>query len=394
MANILVACDKCKGSLSAFEICRLAKSVLLKRFPNSSVIEAPLTDGGEGFTDILIQEASGQFHALEVCDSIGNLSKVQIGICEIANLPSPVVQTLKIPSSGKLAIVEMAQAAGLADLASHQRNPWNTSTYGVGQMLGQAAQLGVDAILLGIGGSSTNDIGLGALHALGLSIRNNKQEEIPFPSPSTWRNITHLDIGNLSKLPPIRIACDVENQLLGEFGATAQYGPQKGLPKEEIGLFESEIKSLLNLLQLQEPKTFDLAKVNGTGAAGGMGVGLSLFYDVSLVQGFELISSWFEIENKIKQADFVITAEGRFDQTSMDGKGPYQIIRASQRNSTASLVIAGSIDDKVVEQASKNFPDCSFVSFGRSDWTIEKNLSSARENFVSTLEELPIPHLI
>jgi glycerate kinase len=186
----------------------------------------------------------------------------------------------------------------------------------------------------------------------------------------------------------------VENQLLGEFGATAQYGPQKGLPKEEIGLFESEIKSLLNLLQLQEPKTFDLAKVNGTGAAGGMGFGLSLFYDVSLVQGFELISSWFEIENKIKQADFVITAEGRFDQTSMDGKGPYQIIRTSQRNSTASLVIAGSIDDKVVEQASKNFPDCSFVSFGRSDWTIEKNLSSARENFISTLEEFPIPHLI
>ena len=394
MANILVACDKCKGSLSAFEICSLAKSVLQKRFPSSCVTEAPLTDGGEGFTDILTQEAAGRLHSLEVRDSIGNHSEVQIGICEITNLPPAVVETLNIPSLGKLAIVEMAQAAGLADLASHQRNPWNTSTYGVGQMLGQAAQLGVDAILLGIGGSSTNDIGLGALHALGLSIRNDKQEEISFPCPSTWKNIRDLNQEHLSNLPPIRIACDVENQLLGEFGATAQYGPQKGLPKEEIGLFESEIKSLLKLLELQESKTFDLAKVNGTGAAGGMGFGLSLFYDVSLVQGFELISSWFEIENKIKQADFVITAEGRFDQTSMDGKGPYQIIKTSQRHSTASLVIAGSIDQQVVSKASTNFPDCSFVSFGRSDWPIEKNLSCARENFVTTLEEFSFPPLI
>ena len=125
-----------------------------------------------------------------------------------------------------------------------------------------------------------------------------------------------------------------------------------------------------------------------------MGFGLSLFYDVSLVQGFELISSWFEIEHKIKQADFVITAEGRFDQTSMDGKGPYQVIKTSQRHSTACLVIAGSIDQQVVAKASKNFPDCSFVSFGRSDWPIEKNLSSARENFVTTLEEFSFPHLI
>ena len=305
-----------------------------------------------------------------------------------------MTQALELPSSGKLAIVEMAQSAGLADLTSDQRNPWQTSTYGVGQMLLEAARLGVDAILLGIGGSSTNDIGLGALHALGLSIKNEKQEEIPFPSPSTWTNIRELGPESLSDLPPIRIACDVENQLLGEFGATAQYGPQKGLPKSEIGLFESEIKDLLNLLKPKEPKTFDLAKANGSGAAGGMGFGLSLFYEVSLVQGFQLISSWFEIEKKIKKADFVITAEGRFDQTSMDGKGPYEIVKVAQQNSTQSLVIAGSVDDKVAVQLSKNFPDCSFISFGRSDWTMEKNLSCARENFLSTLLKYPFSDLI
>ncbi len=394
MANFLLACDKCKGSLSAFEICSLAKSVLLRRFPDSQVVEAPLTDGGEGFTDILTREASGVLHPIEVKDSIGNQKKVKMGICEIDKLPVSVAQILELPSSGKLAIVEMAQSAGLADLTSHQRNPWRTSTYGVGQMLLEAAGLGVEAILLGIGGSSTNDIGLGALHALGLSIRNEMHEEIPFPSPSTWTNIRNLDAESLSDLPPIRIACDVENQLLGEFGATAQYGPQKGLPKNEIDHFESEITSLLNLLESKEPRTFDLAKVNGSGAAGGMGFGLSLFYEVSLVQGFQLLSSWLEIENKIKKADFVITAEGRFDQTSMDGKGPYQVVKVSHQNSTQSLVIAGSIDDEVAVKLSRNFPDCSFISFGRSDWTIEKNLSCARDNFTSTLRNYPFPNLI
>ena len=394
MANFLVACDKCKGSLSAFEVCSLAKSVLQQRFPGSQIVEVPLTDGGEGFTDILTCGATGLFHPIKVKDSIGNQKQAKIGLCEIAKLPASVTQALELPSSGKLAIVEMAQSAGLADLTSDQRNPWQTSTYGVGQMLLEAARLGVDAILLGIGGSSTNDIGLGALHALGLSIKNEKQEEIPFPSPSTWTNIRELGPESLSDLPPIRIACDVENQLLGEFGATAQYGLQKGLPKSEIGLFESEIKDLLNLLKPKEPKTFDLAKANGSGAAGGMGFGLSLFYEVSLVQGFQLISSWFEIEKKIKKADFVITAEGRFDQTSMDGKGPYQIVKVAQQNSTQSLVIAGSVDDKVAVQLSKNFPDCSFISFGRSDWTMEKNLSCARENFLSTLLKYPFSDLI
>ena len=394
MANFLVACDKCKGSLSAFEVCSLAKSVLQQRFPGSQIVEVPLTDGGEGFTDILTCGATGLFHPIKVKDSIGNQKQAKIGLCEIAKLPASVTQALELPSSGKLAIVEMAQSAGLADLTSDQRNPWRTSTYGVGQMLLEAARLGVDAILLGIGGSSTNDIGLGALHALGLSIRNEMHEEIPFPSPSTWTNIRNLDAESLSDLPPIRIACDVENQLLGEFGATAQYGPQKGLPKSEIGLFESEIKDLLNLLKSKEPKTFDLAKANGSGAAGGMGFGLSLFYEVSLVQGFQLISSWFEIEKKIKKADFVITAEGRFDQTSMDGKGPYEIVKVAQQNSTQSLVIAGSVDDKVAVQLSKNFPDCSFISFGRSDWTMEKNLSCARENFLSTLLKYPFSDLI
>ncbi len=394
MANFLVACDKCKGSLSAFEVCSLAKSVLQQRFPGSQIVEVPLTDGGEGFTDILTCGATGLFHPIKVKDSIGNQKQAKIGLCEIAKLPASVTQALELPSSGKLAIVEMAQSAGLADLTSDQRNPWQTSTYGVGQMLLEAARLGVDAILLGIGGSSTNDIGLGALHALGLSIKNEKQEEIPFPSPSTWTNIRELGPESLSDLPPIRIACDVENQLLGEFGATAHYGPQKGLPKSEIGLFESEIKDLLNLLKPKEPKTFDLAKANGSGAAGGMGFGLSLFYEVSLVQGFQLISSWFEIEKKIKKADFVITAEGRFDQTSMDGKGPYEIVKVAQQNSTQSLVIAGSVDDKVAVQLSKNFPDCSFISFGRSDWTMEKNLSCARENFLSTLLKYPFSDLI
>ena len=163
MKRILAAFDKCKDSLSAKELCDLAEKVLADRFSDCVVTKAPLTDGGEGFVDILSSAAKGKFQSVEIKNSIGEVKKGTIGICEIENLPSAVSTSLGLPSTGKLGIVEMAQAAGLADLPQAERNPWKTSTFGVGEMLRAAKFLGVDAILLGIGGSSTNDLGMGAL---------------------------------------------------------------------------------------------------------------------------------------------------------------------------------------------------------------------------------------
>lgn len=393
MTHFLVACDKCKGSLSAFEMCNLAESVLSERFPTSDVTKVPLTDGGEGFCEILTLGAQGVLHSIEVLDSVGSKQKVQYGICDVEKLSPKVIKFLNLPSCGNLGIVEMAQAAGLADLPESKRNPWETSTFGVGQILKEVAGFGVDVILLGIGGSSTNDIGIGALNALGLSLKSHDNNEISFPIPSVWKNVAGIEIDGLDALPPIRIACDVDNQLFGKTGATAQYGPQKGLAEKDIEKFQEQIKRILKILESHRTDIFELSKSKGSGAAGGMGFGLSIFYDVSLVHGFDLISSWFEIDHKIEEADYVITGEGRFDQTSLCGKGPFEIIRLSNLKDTPSLVLAGSFDSKTAIEISGKFTSCDLIPFGRSDWSLDKNLSRANQNFTETLTGYDFPNL-
>ncbi|MEC7803169.1 MAG: glycerate kinase, partial [Verrucomicrobiota bacterium] len=326
-------------------------------------------------------------------DSVGSKQKVQYGICDVEKLSPKVIKFLNLPSCGNLGIVEMAQAAGLADLPESIRNPWETSTFGVGQILKEVAGFGVDVILLGIGGSSTNDIGIGALNALGLSLKSHDNNEISFPIPSVWKNVAGIDIDGLDSLPPIRIACDVDNQLFGKTGATAQYGPQKGLAEKDIEKFQEQIKRILKILESHRTDIFELSKSKGSGAAGGMGFGLSIFYDVSLVHGFDLISSWFEIDHKIEEADYVITGEGRFDQTSLCGKGPFEIIRLSNLKDTPSLVMAGSVDSKTAIEISGKFTGCDLIPFGRSDWSLDKNLSRANQNFTETLTGYEFPNL-
>lgn len=393
MNKFLVAFDKCKGSLTAHELCNLAENVLLERFPESEIYKVPLTDGGEGFAQILTEAGKGKIHQIQVGDSLGREKKAHFGICEIPSLNERVIKYLNLPDQGKLAIIEMAEAVGLADVPVDQRNPWETSTYGVGQMLKAAVEHGADIILLGIGGSSTNDAGMGALAALGTTFFTQQGEPVSFPCPSSWTSIVDVNFDQLVNLPPVRIACDVDNVLLGQNGATACYGPQKGLAEEQIDQFEQEIRNLLTSLSSTFPDVFEKSKVNGSGAAGGMGYGLSLAYDVSLVQGFNLVSDWFGIDEQIHDATLVITGEGRFDKTSLSGKGPFEILRLADGKNTHSLVMAGSVDEESAGEVSKKFRFCDVVAFGRKDWTLEKNLSLAEEQFTKTLLEYNFPDL-
>ena len=391
MNKFLVAFDKCKDSLSAPEICDLAERVLIKRFPETRVTKVPLTDGGEGFVQILSAEVEASIESVKVMNSIGKETTAKFGLCKIEKLHSSIIKELHLPTSGNLAILEMAECVGLADLPNELRNPWETSTFGVGQLLRKTADLGVDAILLGIGGSSTNDIGLGALVALGATIKNQNNEKVTFPYPLNWSDVSEIDFDDLVELPPITIACDVENKLLGESGATAVYGPQKGLAVEDIGKFEDEIKRILTLINSKISKVFEKSNAIGSGAAGGMGYGLSLFYNVSMINGFDLISSWFSIDELMKNADFVITGEGRFDKTSLNGKGPFEVIRQSSQSDIPSLVLAGSVDNEVKRHVKGKFNNCDLLAFGRSDWTLEKNLLLARDQFTSSLQNYPFP---
>ena len=394
MEKFLVAFDKCKGSLSASELCELTENYLKKRYLGCQVKKAPLTDGGEGFVEILTEAVNGTLHSVSVKNSIGEFQSANIGIAQMADLPAVVVSYFQLPENGKLGIVEMAQSAGLADLAIDHRNPWKTSTYGVGEMLKEASLLGVSAILLGIGGSSTNDIGLGALAALGASFWDQHNQKITNPFPDLWQHINRIEFDDLLSLPPLFVACDVDNPLLGENGATAQYGPQKGLPLDEVNQFEEQIIHCKDLLQLSFEDVDVFARFKGCGAAGGIGYGLSLPYSVSLVPGFDLISKWLDLPSLVEDADIVLTGEGRFDKTSLSGKGPFELLRLADEKLKSSILLAGSIEYDAVSDVCKKFHNCELLQFGKSEWSLEKNLSLAEERFIDTLSAFSFENMI
>lgn len=379
--RILAAFDKCKDSLTAGEICALAKKTIQKISSTIDVEEIPITDGGEGFAELLTKCKSGDFHHTHVKDSLGREIDAPIGLVPASSVDVDLLKFMNLPKSGKLAVVEMSSAAGLSDLKMEERDPWSTSSYGVGQLLLQAAELGVVGILLGIGGTSTNDMGVGALSALGVKFSTKDNGSIAFPNPAIWSKIDRVSIDNLYQLPPIRIACDVNNPLLGENGATYQFGPQKGLSLDQKQEMEIALERMSELLSSAFQKSYDIREEPGTGAAGGMGYGLSLGYNVEFIPGFSLVKEWFEIESKIKDTDLILTGEGRFDKTSLHGKGPYELIRMASEFNKKVILLAGSIDSEAVLECKTKFPNVEFVSFGKEELKLQENLDRAAEFF-------------
>ena len=379
--RILAAFDKCKDSLTAGEICALAKKTIQKISSTIDVEEIPITDGGEGFAELLTKCKSGDFHHTHVKDSLGREIDAPIGLVPASSVDVDLLKFMNLPKSGKLAVVEMSSAAGLSDLKMEERDPWSTSSYGVGQLLLQAAELGVVGILLGIGGTSTNDMGVGALSALGVKFSTKDNGSIAFPNPAIWSKIDRVSIDNLYQLPPIRIACDVNNPLLGENGATYQFGPQKGLSLDQKQEMEIALERMSELLSSAFQKSYDIREEPGTGAAGGIGYGLSLGYNVEFIPGFSLVKEWFEIESKIKDTDLILTGEGRFDKTSLHGKGPYELIRMASEFNKKVILLAGSIDSEAVLECKTKFPNVEFVSFGKEELKLQENLDRAAEFF-------------
>jgi glycerate kinase len=383
--RILAAFDKCKGSLSAREICSLAKDVISSRSSLDSVQTMPLTDGGEGFADLLTNAKDGSFQSVFAKDSLGREKEVKFGIISSADVESDLQEFINLPCPGNIAVIEMSSIAGLADLMVQERNPWLTSTFGVGQLLKHCDKFEVSLILLGIGGSSTNDMGVGALSSLGVKFMDRDGHPVPFPSPETWSNIKEISTENLSTLPPIRIACDVSNQLLGEGGATYQFGLQKGLYPDRKQEMEEEMLHMSAALATAFQKPLSFREQEGSGAAGGVGYGLSLAFDTSFVSGFSLISKWFNLEEAVKESDLILTGEGRFDRTSLYGKGPFEIIRMASNYGKNIILLAGSVESEAVEECKTKFPNIEVVSFGNAKLSLNENLKRAPEFFSNEL---------
>lgn len=332
--RVLVAFDKFKDALTAAQACAAAADALRAQHPGWTLDLCPLTDGGEGFAETLTDAAKGRREYLTVCGPRTQPVTAPIGYVSGSSLSPAVRNRLSLNFESKLAIVGLASASGLELVPRDQRDPWQATTRGTGELIHAAAESGASTILLGVGGSATNDLGLGALAALGFRFP-------AVPVPAAWPQLTRLE-GRV-RLPPVFIACDVINPLLGPHGATATFGPQKGLKPDDLPRLEAEMARMAALLCEACGQPFTLTETPGAGAAGGIAFGLMVACGARLVPGFDLVTEWLDVPARIATADLVLTGEGRFDATSLGGKGPGSLVAETRRLGKTAHVFAGSL---------------------------------------------------
>jgi glycerate kinase len=343
--RVLLAFDKFKHALSARAACAAAAAGCADCV-GARVDEAPLTDGGEGFAEILTLAAGGKMRALRVLGPRFAPVEAAYGEVDIAQIPAAARARLDLAAHGWVAILEMAQASGLELLAPAERNPWHASTFGAGELLARAADGGARAVILGLGGAATNDLGLGALEAVGLEFRDAQGGPVKHVTPAKFGDIARMAGEPWPHLPDLRIACDVRNMLLGPNGATAMYAPQKGLPEGDHAKMEKTLGAMAKKLcaHFDQPKT--LMMEPGTGASGGLGFGLRVACAARLTPGFALVSDWLRLEERVRAADLVITGEGRFDGGSLSGKAAGALAELALQHGKKLVVLAGQVDER------------------------------------------------
>ncbi len=342
--RVLVAFDKFKDALSARAACDVTVAALRAKHPGWTFDACPLTDGGEGFAEALTNATQGRLELVEVTGPRGRRIPAPVGFIDRDRIPAPARALLPAaPVNNCVALVGLASASGIELIPRGERDPWKTTTCGTGELVARAYAKKAGAILLGVGGSATNDLGLGALAALGFKFIAANGTPVAVPTPDTWERIARIEPVTLD-LPPIFIACDVTNPLLGPKGATATFGPQKGLAVDDIPKLEARLARLAALLCAACGKSPALAETPGTGATGGLPFGLMVGLGAKIVPGAALVSAWLDLPARLAAADLVITGEGRFDATSLGGKGPGELVAAARRLGKPVHVFAGRVD--------------------------------------------------
>jgi len=347
MTRVLLAFDKFKGSLTAHAAVGTAAAALRESHPDWRLELVPLADGGEGFARILTEAVGGRMLSCAVTGPRGAPVTSEFGLVPVAAIPAAARDQLQLPAhlagDSTVAVIEMASASGLALLDPAERDPWKTSTRGTGELMRYATEAGATAILLGVGGSATHDLGLGALSALGLGFRDAEGTDIPLPVPAEWTRISRISGRVHTPFPPVYIACDVTNPLLGPRGAAAVYAPQKGLDPADYALLESESERVGQMLCTHCRRAPAIMGEPGAGAAGGLAFGLMIAADAKLLPGFELVAAWLDLDKKMAAAQVVITGEGCFDESSLEGKGPGAVVARARSLGKPVHVFAGKI---------------------------------------------------
>ncbi len=297
--RILIAPDKFKGSLSAREVAENIATGLRDVLPDAKIDIVPMADGGEGTAEVICDALGGSWVNCSAHDPLGREIEARYVWIE----------------EGKLAIMEMSEVAGMHRLSESERDPLRANTFGVGEMLLDAAQRGVDQIIIGLGGSATNDGGFGMARALGFRFFAGEQELMR--AVTELQKLTRVERPNALSLPKIIAAVDVRNPLLGENGATRVFGPQKGASEDKVDKLEAALTKLADVVG----KAFkeDFRDEQGAGAAGGLGFGLVSFGGAKIRPGFDVVAESIGFESKIKDVDVVITGEGSLDRQTLEG---------------------------------------------------------------------------
>jgi glycerate 2-kinase len=343
--RVLAAFDKFKGSVAAPRACEVAAGAIAGARAGWAVDACPLADGGEGFTGILTRAAGGAETRLPVAGPLGREVAAGFGVVSLERIPKRARAMLGLADAagGTVAIVEMASASGLALLGDSPRDPLHSSSVGTGQLLRAAAGSGARALLLGVGGSATHDLGLGALGELGIRFMTASGERLDPLVPADWSRLHGIEGAIPGAFPPILIARDVDNPLVGPNGAAAVYGPQKGLKPVDVAAIDQLTKVVAGLVCRHFGRPESLMAQPGAGAAGGIAFGLMAAAGARLLKGFELVASWIDLDARMAAADIILTGEGRFDETSLSGKGPGAVVRRALALGKTVHVFAGQV---------------------------------------------------
>lgn len=357
--RVVIAPDSFKGSLSAWAAAAAIERGIKRAAPNCETVLLPLSDGGEGLVESLVEATNGTYHEFHIMGPLGE----------------PVWAKLGVLGDGETAVIEMAQASGLTLIPEEERNPLLTTTYGTGELIRLALDLGCRHLIIGLGGSATNDGGAGMAQALGVRLLDSAGDSLGLGGAELAR-LASIDV---SELDPrlnnvkIQVACDVTNPLTGPQGASAVYGPQKGATPKMVEQLDQALANYAEVIR--KDLGIDVEPVPGAGAAGGLGAGLLAFLRAELVSGIELVLNTVNFRAAVDTADLVFTGEGKLDAQSAYGKVPIGVARACKPMGIPVVVLAGSVELDTQPMYDDGITACFAVANG--PMTLEESMDQA-----------------
>lgn len=330
MKKIVLAIDSFKGCLSSKEIEQCIAEEIHRILPSCQTVCIPIADGGEGMLDTLIEATQGTFVSTQAHDPLMRIRPARYGIL----------------GDQRTAIIEMAEINGLTTLSPIKRNPMKTSTYGTGELIKDALEKGFRRFIIGIGGSATNDAGMGMIQALGAHLYDKQGNELE-QGGKIMEQIAHIDLNHLH--PALKeatsiVACDVQNPFCGPQGAAYVFARQKGASEEQIRQLDEGMRHLA--LLIERDFSYNINKVKGSGAAGGLGGAFATFLQAHLQSGIDLLLDAVDFDRKITNADWIITGEGKADRQTAEGKVPAGVLKRAKKANIPVMLIAGKVEDK------------------------------------------------